>query len=295
MTHKPDLPCAVCGRLLWRTSTSAPEGVATCLECRRARIIHGYGSGYRKGCRCDVCVQANRASSAAGTARYIALHGEPPNAKYRRENGRPPQNRKRKPCDWCGAIHALNESGTTLDAEGMSHAHLLRFHGKPSESRELVHVPRPVPERSTTPPVVPVPSRGGVFIAGHCEWCGERFIGWTTKRLVRLCSKRCQSKENRQRSGRFVIQPRIRLALYERDNWTCQICSRPTSSAWSQGDPWAPTLDHVVPQAATSSPDHSDENLRAAHAICNTYRGKARLTDEEVANAVSSIRYSVAH
>lgn len=38
MPHKPDLPCAGdCGKLLWRGSTSLPEGEAMCRPCRAAR------------------------------------------------------------------------------------------------------------------------------------------------------------------------------------------------------------------------------------------------------------------
>lgn len=37
MPVRPDLPCAVCGKLMWRGTTSLPPGQATCLPCRRAR------------------------------------------------------------------------------------------------------------------------------------------------------------------------------------------------------------------------------------------------------------------
>lgn len=36
MPRKPDLPCADCGKLLWRATTSLPEGKARCHPCRRA-------------------------------------------------------------------------------------------------------------------------------------------------------------------------------------------------------------------------------------------------------------------
>jgi endogenous inhibitor of DNA gyrase (YacG/DUF329 family) len=37
MPRKPDVPCASCGRLLWRGRTSLPPGQATCHPCRRSR------------------------------------------------------------------------------------------------------------------------------------------------------------------------------------------------------------------------------------------------------------------
>lgn len=37
MPRRPDLPCARCGKLLWRGSTSLPEGQATCRACRNVQ------------------------------------------------------------------------------------------------------------------------------------------------------------------------------------------------------------------------------------------------------------------
>ncbi len=37
MPRVPDLPCADCGKLMWRGSTSLPEGQARCHPCRRLR------------------------------------------------------------------------------------------------------------------------------------------------------------------------------------------------------------------------------------------------------------------
>jgi len=35
MPRNPDMPCADCGKLLWRGSTSLPAGLARCQPCRR--------------------------------------------------------------------------------------------------------------------------------------------------------------------------------------------------------------------------------------------------------------------
>ena len=43
MPQRPDLPCADCGKLMWRVATSLPEGQARCHPCRRAN-----GSAARK-------------------------------------------------------------------------------------------------------------------------------------------------------------------------------------------------------------------------------------------------------
>lgn len=36
MARVPDLPCATCGKLMWSGKTSAPQGEARCLPCRRS-------------------------------------------------------------------------------------------------------------------------------------------------------------------------------------------------------------------------------------------------------------------
>lgn len=58
MARVPDLPCAgTCGKLLWRSSTSLPEGKAMCRECRKQQpFAHGTSTGYiTRKCRCEQC------------------------------------------------------------------------------------------------------------------------------------------------------------------------------------------------------------------------------------------------
>jgi 5-methylcytosine-specific restriction endonuclease McrA len=63
-------------------------------------------------------------------------------------------------------------------------------------------------------------------------------------------------------------------ALYERDHWWCQmpVCYCPDGREIDPAlrdcnDPWAPSLDHVVPRRM-GGPD-LPRNLRAAHRLCN--------------------------
>lgn len=65
MPRNPDLPCNRCGELMWRGTTSLPEGQARCGPCRRANWEHGTRKGYRdNACRCDRC---------AGWARAVGI------------------------------------------------------------------------------------------------------------------------------------------------------------------------------------------------------------------------------
>lgn len=98
MTRAPDLPCCICGKLMWRTKTSLPAGEAMCHPCRRAghSFKHGTDSAYRSGCRCEACRehQARRVRNYAERVREV--HGVGPSTLQRRrfksENGYWPQS-----------------------------------------------------------------------------------------------------------------------------------------------------------------------------------------------------------
>lgn len=62
-----------------------------------------------------------------------------------------------------------------------------------------------------------------------------------------------------------------RLAIYDRDGWECQICSRDVEPALHPNHTFAATLDHIIPRSLGGSDD--PENLRLAHRICNSARG----------------------
>lgn len=87
---------------------------------------------------------------------------------------------------------------------------------------------------------------------------------------------------SREWHPRGWISAERRRGIYERDAWTCQICGTPTSRTYTPRDPLAPTLDHIEPVSAVLVPDHSDRNLRTAHALCNAVRKDAALTDSQV-------------
>ena len=293
MPRTKDVPCSGnCGRMLWRGSTSA--ALPVCRECRA--VERGCLTPDIRQCKCDGCVNHKRRLAADFAARYLAEHGEWPTTAHRRKNGRKYKPSIRKACGWCGIAHPLNDAGTTLNFEGMQHAHWLRYHGKPSESREMVHVPRePTKWASRFLTVVP-PAKQWVFIVqGNCQWCGDYFAIKTTGGVPRLCGKRCKARESSAihdaKHGKFRVSPVRRASLHERDNWTCGICGEKTSRTYSHSDPWSPTLDHIVPHSA--SQDDSDANLRTACALCNSLRSDDKMSDEQVAAIVKTRRQAL--
>jgi hypothetical protein len=70
------------------------------------------------------------------------------------------------------------------------------------------------------------------------------------------------------------ISDRDRLAIYERDKWTCQLCQEPVDPTLDRfKHAMAATLDHIAPRSLTLFPDDSPANLRLAHRACNSARG----------------------
>jgi 5-methylcytosine-specific restriction endonuclease McrA len=65
------------------------------------------------------------------------------------------------------------------------------------------------------------------------------------------------------------------IDIFNRDNWTCQLCGEPVQRDAKVPHFLAPTLDHIVPLAKGGS--HTKENLQLAHFICNS-----RKSDREV-------------
>jgi 5-methylcytosine-specific restriction endonuclease McrA len=74
--------------------------------------------------------------------------------------------------------------------------------------------------------------------------------------------------------GGPYIPELIRRAVYERDDWTCLLCSRPVDRSADPQSDWYPSLDHILPQSKGGK--HTLENLRAAHRWCNSVRGDDR-------------------
>ena len=112
-----------------------------------------------------------------------------------------------------------------------------------------------------------------------CDWCGTLIRSRTgaSDGLV-LCKPHRDSVNTW--GGGWICRD-IRESIYKRDQWECQICFESTSSRYTVGDHWAPTLDHIVPRSKGGSDDPS--NLRLVHSWCNSLRGdRDHYSDEEL-------------
>ena len=228
------------------------------------RIPHGTTSGYgRHKCRCEACTTAHRERMRV----YYAKR----KAEGRRLGaGRPRYKNFKGACQHCG-VEFRSESEQAF----CSHrCHMRDRHGW-STCTDLVHV-GPVPE-ATAPPtpvtVVTLPKWWGVITSGPCGWCGETFTAMSG--AARYCSRRCTQRAAKFRSGeRFMVEPRLRYAIYQRDDWTCQLCFEAVDRDADPWSDWYPSLDHIVPQSRGGSDEW--DNLRLTHRWCNAIRGDGR-------------------
>lgn len=120
------------------------------------------------------------------------------------------------------------------------------------------------------------------FVGGDCLWCGATFLhdlrrsGVMSKHCSDRCARRAASARYRVAHGKFDINKQARLAIYERDAWTCQLCMERVDCALPINHPWSATLDHIECQSWALVPDHSPTNLRLAHRMCNSIRNDER-------------------
>lgn len=187
---------------------------------------------------------------------------------HRKINGR---KKHTKTCGFCGHSFITTSTVSKFCTESCSK----RDHYGWSRSKEVVLAH--VEPRATTAPETIVPPLRKRWFACVCRVCGTNFID---KAPYTHCGDECRQvtrraglHAHRVRQGKFSVTDAKRSAIYERDNWECKICGEETARVYTHGDPFSPTLDHIIPQSTQTLPDHSEGNLRLAHSLCNSIRG----------------------
>lgn len=113
--------------------------------------------------------------------------------------------------------------------------------------------------------------------SGQCTKCGKAILAVLADPLCALC------RYNRP-GYNIRISRADRLAIYERDDWTCGICREPVDQNAPPNSTWDATLDHVVPRSQGGADDL--DNLRLAHRWCNSVRGDLSYhADEDLQSA----------
>lgn len=86
-----------------------------------------------------------------------------------------------------------------------------------------------------------------------------------------LCADRRVNTGRKAREAGRKLTPKRRLAVFERDEWVCQLCWEDIDPALKVPDPWAGTIDHAIPLACDG--EHNEDNWQAAHFKCNSMKG----------------------
>lgn len=91
---------------------------------------------------------------------------------------------------------------------------------------------------------------------------------WRTANADRVLDATHRRRALRSGGESEKIDPAV---VFERDDFTCQLCSERMNMTALRFDPLGPTLDHVVPLSRGGS--HTYVNVQAAHFYCNVSKG----------------------
>lgn len=236
-------PCSECGKQLRVTAKSLPR--PRCHDCRRLaresadRASRPLSIPPSKRAQCAGCgVDVWRSSTSAAVQYCMSC---------RRKHGTAARYKAGCRCSECKAYNnARARRLRKVRAEA----------GKP--------ITRPTVRRS-------------------CETCNLEFDARLDRVRLgkgRFCSVRCMditvngvdtSDVGWSRRARFRLSPVVRLSVYERDRWICQLCMEPVDVGADPNSDLYPSVDHVVPRALGGSDEF--ENLQCAHRVCNSKKG----------------------
>ena len=264
MARKPDLPCAHCGRLMWRGRGTLPEGQATCQPCRAERNPAKPRLNYRINPDTGQAEQTYTCQSCSKPWTRPARRGQVPKWCPDCRNYREP-----RACVTCGELSRIMVGATNCNdcwsttKRGWLEKKLPAIYTGPK------HQPPPT-----------IHTRGkGRFTAGQCRVCNAWF---TIKNQGQTCSTECQStyeadrvrahRDRRRALKRDAYRADVnRKAVYEADGYRCHLCGKKTNPNRSVPHPKAPTIDHVIPLAAGGT--HEPANCRTACFQCNATKG----------------------
>lgn len=292
---KSTVPCSVCAAPMSTGRGSLTDGTQMCRPCRGAKpkvvrtcIDCAVEYKWSPDARCSPCrfVRAKRRALEAGRVCAECDHPAISNGlcsthqsyKYRAENGRSLDRARAAyharsfmvTCQFCGGAFTTKESRSKVCSAHCANG--MRYGW--SKSKDVV-LRRPFARltRSWQGHVIR-PRSGKALIAGQCAYCPNFFVGFPG---ARYCSDKCATnaswRRRYERRGDFTVSAKVRQKIYERDEWECQLCGVAVDPAVPTQDRMGATLDHVIPQSWQLIPDHSEQNLRLAHRICNSIRG----------------------
>lgn len=266
MPRVPDLPCSVCGKLLWRNPyTSLADPI--CQDCRRNARMRPCA---QCGAPFDGKKEVVRCSECRATPR--------------------PKVERTKECVICGITVQVNRGNRKSKTCGASTCHQTFASMRREEWRDSlpdsVCVDCASPYRPQVVWQVRCVECATTPAARYCIRCDDQIQDFG----IKYCSDTCATEAAVERAGQrindlYAMACRIgiegwgwRSRLYglliERDGQDCWLCGDLVDvdlPSGPRGCDDGPSVDHVIPRSL-GGPDDID-NLRLAHWGCNRNRG----------------------
>jgi 5-methylcytosine-specific restriction endonuclease McrA len=221
----------------------------------------------RKQCGALECKR--RLTSERAVA-YQRAYKERTGKWYSQRYERKPERLIDRICQNCGKAYQSTRSN---DTGCCSQACVFLLRRAPQTQVELYAGLRMDPRERRAASITPLPSLRRCWYAGRCPECGTWFV--STQPEIRSCSKSCAHRAAGSRRRALLrdafVAPVSRIAIYERDNWTCQLCGKPVDRESVTPSPLAPSIDHIIPLANGGT--HEPANVQCAHFLCNSLKG----------------------
>lgn len=258
-----DRSCETCGTLY---RPSARESRYCSRDCHNLHRMENAGH-----CTIDGCTRPHRARGLCGS-------------HYNQQHQPDRHSKTPRPCTVCGELTNRREGAARRPVCSYSCRYALTWgHATPEARRLAALAPHaqlvgPVRfEKPTQAPTTVLPSTFTRLVSGRCRMCGQWFTDYPagkTRRITVCCSDTCTRRWARRR---HYVTDEVRQGIYQRDNWTCQLCLTTVDATLPPHHTWAATLDHITPRAHGGT--HEPENLRLTHRYCNSIRSDAQLPD----------------
>lgn len=266
MPRRPDLPCADCGTLMWRGTTSLPEGQARCRPCRRARPgDKRIGPTNKRFAVCSKCGEQMEVKPERNPT------GTPTCSRCRRAT-KAERLSERANCLACGQEFAvwLDRGRKGLDGP--------RVTCSPACGRKRNGMLTKKRPEDRTPAKPRVPKDAWPVYFPRCADCREPFTSRVPN--AKRCAD-CRRKHANRRGDRGYHKRAVhygveyvhinKVSIFERDGWRCYLCRKKVRRAWLAGHPMNATLDHIVPMSCGGG--HVPTNVRTCCWACNIAKG----------------------
>lgn len=251
MPYKPDMPCAVCGTLMWRGTTSAAKPI--CRPCRAVLKSEKQTTPAIQRHTCLACdAQWERQSTKGQTPLW---------------------------CPDCAGRYSLRECAACGERKPITK--------RSKRCRDCWDLVKPVPKSKAleiyTGPRHQPRKTDHVYTAhrltsGVCRVCGSWFVshfldvtcGSECFDVRKRETRRVSRDRRRARKRDAFIENVYRKRVFDADGYRCHICSKKTDKTKQVPHPKAPTVDHVVPLSKGGT--HEPANCRTACFMCNSLK-----------------------